>query len=140
MAQLNHARQTDEPTVGALVDQLSEQTSRLVRDEIRLATAELQQKGKAAGIGAGLFSGAALFGYLGLATLIACAILALALVVPAWLSALIVAVVLFVVAGIAALMGRKKVQQATPAQPTRAMDSVKRDVEEVSSAGKGNRR
>lgn len=131
VADLDRPGRTDEPTVGALVHQFSEQTSRLVRDEIRLATAELQQKGKSAGLGAGLFSGAGLFAFFGLATLISCAVLALALAVPAWLSALIVAVVLFIIAGIAALMGRSKVQQATPPKPTRAMDSVKRDVEEV---------
>ncbi|HET7327575.1 MAG TPA: phage holin family protein, partial [Nocardioidaceae bacterium] len=67
---------------------------------------------------------------------IACAVLALILVLPAWLSALIVAAVLFVIAGLAALMGRSKVQQATPVQPTRAMDSVKRDVEEVKEHGR----
>lgn len=131
MVALNRTDQTDQPTLGALVNQLSEQTSRLVRDEMRLATAELQQKGKNAGMGAGLFSGAGLIAFLGLATLVACAVLALALAVPGWLSALIVAVALFIIAGIAALVGRKKVQQATPPQPTRAMESVKRDVEHV---------
>ena len=131
MADHDRPDSTDEPTVGALVNQFSEQTSRLVRDEMRLATAELTQKGKSAGMGAGLFGGAGLFAFLGLATLVACAVLALALAVAAWLSALIVAVVLFVIAGIAALLGRTKVRQATPPQPTRAMDSVKRDVEEV---------
>src|SRR3712207_6849949 len=86
------------------------QISRLVRDEARLAQAEVTQKAKRLGVGAGLFGGAGLFAFLGLATLITTAILLLDLVLPAWLAALIVTVVLFVIAGVLALIGKKDVQ------------------------------
>ena len=85
------------------MSQLSAQTSRLVRDEMRLAQKELQESVKHAGIGAGLISVAGLLSVLGLATLIAAGVAALALVLPVWAAAVIVAVVLFIAAGIAAL-------------------------------------
>ena len=119
---------TDKETLGALVHDLSEQTSALVRSEVELAKAELAAKGKAAGIGAGMFGAAGILGLFGLGVLIATAILALALVLPAWAAALIVGVVLLVVAGIVALVGKGKVSQATPAAPERAVEGVKQDV------------
>jgi uncharacterized membrane protein YqjE len=115
-------------SVGELVSRVSEQTSRLIRDELRLAQAELTEKGKRAGIGAGLFGGAGVFGFYGLGALIACAILGLANAVSAWLAALIVAVVLFVIAGIAALVGKKEVSQATPVVPQEAVAGLKQDI------------
>ncbi|MDQ4085775.1 MAG: phage holin family protein [Actinomycetota bacterium] len=105
--------------------------SELVRQELRLAVAEMQNKGKHAGIGLGLFSGAGLLAFFGGACLIATVILALALVMPDWLAALVVTLVLFAAAGVVALMGRKQVQQATPPKPERAMDNVPRDVQAV---------
>ena len=86
---------TDEP-IGALVHRLSEQIPELVRSEMRLAQAELSEKGKKAGLGIGMFSAAGLLAFLGLCVLITTAILALALVLPAWAAALLVAVVLLV--------------------------------------------
>jgi uncharacterized membrane protein YqjE len=121
---------TDEP-IGAVVHRLSEQIPELVRSEIRLAQVELAEKGKHAGVGVGLFSGAGLLALYGLAGLFTTAVIALDLVLPLWLSALIVTVVLFVAAGIAALMGKKQVSQATPAAPERAIAGVKEDVEAV---------
>jgi uncharacterized membrane protein YqjE len=125
--------QSDEP-IGALVHRLSEQIPELVRSEIRLAQAELTEKGKRAGLGAGLFSAAGLFGFLALATLVATAVLALDLVLPAWAAALVVAVVLLAIAGVAALVGKKEVQQATPPAPERTIASVKQDVAAVKGA------
>lgn len=122
-----------DPSVGELMTQLSEQTSRLVRDELQLAQIELKNSAKHAGLGVGLFSAAGLLALFGLATLIATAIIALALVLPLWLSALIVAVVLFIFAGIAALIGKKQIQQASPT-PERTVTNVKRDVAEVKEA------
>jgi uncharacterized membrane protein YqjE len=116
-------------SLGDLVGQLSEQTSRLVRDEVALAKTELQASAKHVGVGAGLFGGAGLFALLGLITLIGAAVAALSLVLDVWLSALIVAVVLFVIAGIAALVGKKQIGQAGP--PERAISSVKQDIAEV---------
>jgi uncharacterized membrane protein YqjE len=127
-------QQTDEP-IGAVVHRLSEQIPELVRSEIRLAQAELTEKGKHAGVGIGLFSGAGLLALYGLAALLTTAVIALDLVMPLWLAALIVTVVLFVAAGVAALVGRKQVNQATPAAPEKAIAGVKQDVEAV----KGNR-
>jgi uncharacterized membrane protein YqjE len=120
-------RPTDEP-LGALVHRLSEQIPELVRSELRLAQAEMTEKGKRAGLGVGLFSAAGLLAFLGLATLVATAILALALVLPAWAAALVVAAVLFVGAGLVALGGKKEVQQATPPAPERAIAGVHEDV------------
>jgi uncharacterized membrane protein YqjE len=125
---MSHPNQTTDETLGALVHRLSEQVPELVRSEMRLAQAELTQKGKAAGLGLGMFSVAGLLAFLGLATLVATAVLALALAVPAWLAALLVAVALFAAAAVAALVGKKEVQQATPPVPERAVAGVKEDV------------
>ena len=118
---------TDEP-LGALVHRLSEQIPELVRSEMRLAQAELSEKGKKAGLGIGMFSAAGLLAFLGLCTLITTAILALALVMPAWAAALLVAVVLLIAAGVAAAVGKKEIDQATPPAPERAMAGVREDV------------
>lgn len=117
-------------SLGELVSQLSTQTSRLVRDELRLAQKEFQESAKHAGIGAGLLSVAGLFAFLGLATVIAAAVAALSLVLPVWAAALIVALVLFVMAGIAALVSKKHAEEVTPAAP-RTVETVKADIQEV---------
>jgi uncharacterized membrane protein YqjE len=123
-------QQTDEP-LGAVVHRLSEQIPELVRSEIRLAQAELAEKGKHAGVGIGLFSGAGLLALYGLAGLLTTAVIALDLVLPLWLAALIVTLVVLAAAGVAALVGKKQVAQATPAAPERAIAGVKEDVEAV---------
>ena len=120
-------------SIGELMGQLSTQTSRLVRDEMRLAQKELQQSVKHAGIGAGLISVAGLLAVLGLATLIAAAVAALALVLPVWAASVIVAVVLFIAAGIAALLSRKQAEEITP-PVTESAESVKADIKEVKEA------
>ncbi len=117
--------------VGDLVKQLSEQTSTLVRKELQLAQIELKEKGKRAGIGAGLFGGAGVVMLYGVGALVAAVILLLATALAAWLSALIVAVVLLAGGGVAALMGKKQVEQAVPPQPEQAIQSTKRDVDHV---------
>jgi hypothetical protein len=118
-------------STGELIGQLTEQVSRLVRDEARLAQAEVTQKAKKLGVGAGLFGGAGLMGFFGLAVLIAAAVLGLAELLPGWLAALIVAVVLFAVAGVLALVGKKDVEQASPPLPTQAIAGVQADVATV---------
>jgi uncharacterized membrane protein YqjE len=125
-----------EPTTGELINRLTEQTTALVRSELQLAKTEMTEKAKHAGVGAGLFGGAGLIALYGVGALIATIILALvALGLAPWLAALIVTVVLFVIAGIAALVGKKQVSQATPAAPEKTIDSVKRDVETVKGGG-----
>ena len=121
------SRPSDEP-LGALAHRLSEQIPELVRSELRLAQAELAQKGKKAGLGIGMFSAAGLLAFFGVATLITMAILLLTRVLPAWAAALIVAVVLFAAAGGAALAGRNEVQSATPPTPERTIANVREDV------------
>jgi uncharacterized membrane protein YqjE len=120
-------------SIGELMSQLSAQTSRLVRDEMRLATKELQQSAKHAGVGAGLFSAAGLLALLGLMTLIAAGVAALSLVLPVWAAAVIVAVVLFLAAGVAALFGRKHAEEIAP-PPRQSVESVKADIKEVKDA------
>jgi uncharacterized membrane protein YqjE len=115
--------------VGALVAQLSSDVSRLVRDELQLAKAELKDKGKEAGIGIGLFGGAGTVAVYGVGALVAAAILGLATAVPAWLSALIVAVVLFAVAAVAGLLGKRHVAHASPPMPERAVEGMHEDLE-----------
>jgi hypothetical protein len=118
-------------STGELIGQLTEQLSRLVRDEARLAQAEVTQKAKKLGVGAGLFGGAGLMAFFGLAVLISAAVLGLAVLLPDWLAALIVAVVLFAVAGVLALVGKKDVAEASPPLPTQAMQGVQADVATV---------
>jgi MFS family permease len=118
-----------EASAAELVKQLSEQTSRLVRQELELAKAELTIKGKRAGIGAGMFGGAGVLGLYAGGALVAAAIAALAHAMDAWLAALIIAVVLGAAAGVVALMGKRKVQEAMPPVPQHSVESVKEDVQ-----------
>ena len=129
MPDTNGRTELHDRPMGELVKQLSDQTTALVRAEVELAKAELSEKGKKAGMGAGMFGGAGLFGVFGFAALTTAIIAALDLAMATWLAALIVAVVYFAIAGIAALMGKKKVEQATPLAPQQAIDTTKADVE-----------
>lgn len=115
-------------STGELLSALTEQVSTLVRDEMRLARAEMSEAGKRYGVGAGMFGGAGLVALYGLGVLIAAAVLGLAAALDAWLAALIVAVVLFAVAGVLALVGKKNVDKA-PSFPGNRVESVKADVE-----------
>ena len=126
----------EDASTGQLIGQLTEQISQLVRNEARLAQAEVSQKAKRLGTGAGLFGGAGLFAFFGLAVLIAAAVLALALVLPGWLAALIVAVVLFAVAGVLALVGKKDVEKGAPPVPTEAIASTKEDIATVKESAR----
>ncbi len=122
---------SDERQVGDLVQQLSQQTATLVRQELQMVQLEMKEKGKRAGIGAGLFGGAGGLAFYGLGALLAAIVLGLATFLEPWIAALIVAVVLFAVAGVLALTGKKQVEQATPPAPEQAIASTKRDVEEI---------
>ena len=126
--QTNRPELGSDPSLGALVHDMTQQMSTLVRDEIRLAQAEMTEKGKKAGRGVGLFGGAGLVALYGVAALLATVVLALALVMPAWLAALIVTVVLFAVAGVLAMQGKSNVSQAAPAKPEAAIEGLKQDV------------
>jgi len=123
-----------------LVKQLSEQTSRLVHQEMELAKTELAIKGKRAGIGAGMFGGAGLLALYAVGALVTAAIAALATAVATWLAALIVAVVLGAAAGVVALTGKKKVQEAMPPVPEDSVESVKEDVQWTKTRAQQGRR
>jgi uncharacterized membrane protein YqjE len=124
---------------GELLRELSDHTTTLVRQEIELAKAELGEKGKKAGLGAGMFGGAGLFGVFALAALTTCIIVALDSAMPLWLAALIVAVVYGAIGAVLALQGRNKVQEAGPPVPEQATESVKEDVEWAKTKAKSGR-
>ena len=128
----------DRPT-GELLKELSDHTTTLVKQEMDLAKAELAEKGKQAGMGAGMFGGAGLFGVGAFAALTACVIAALATGMDTWLAALIVAVVYGAVAGVLAITGKKKVQEAVPPVPEQAKDSVKEDMEWAKTRARSGR-
>ena len=119
---------TEEPTLGALVHDLSTQIPDLIRSELRLAQAEVAEKGKRAGLGIGMFSAAGLLAFFGVAGLLTTAILALDLVLPTWLAALLVTLVVLAAAGAVAIAGKKQVEQAAPPVPERAVEGVKEDI------------
>jgi uncharacterized membrane protein YqjE len=125
---------------GELLKELSTQTSTLVRQELELAKAEMAEKGKRAGVGAGMFGGAALFGVLALAALTTCVIAALATGMDVWLAALIVAAVYAGIAAVLALVGRQKTREAIPPAPEQAIESTKEDVQWAKSRAKSARR
>jgi Flp pilus assembly protein TadB len=120
-----------EQSTGQLVTQLSEQVSRLVRDELQLTRLEMTRKGKQAGAGAGLLGGSGVVALYGLACLVACVIIAISGAIAAWLAALIVGAALLAAAGIAALAGRSRLRRATPPVPKQALRSAQTDVQEI---------
>jgi putative superfamily III holin-X len=118
-------------SLGDLIKAMSADLSRLVRNEVQLAQTEINAKVKKAGVGVGAFGGAGLLAFYGIAVLIAAAVLGLAVVLPPWLAALIVGIVVLAIAGVAALVGRRKMREAGPAVPERTVASVKEDVAEI---------
>ena len=126
--------------IGELLKQLSQETTTLVRQELDLAKAEMAQKGKRAGVGAGMFGGAGAATLLGLGALSATAIVALDAALPLWLATLIVALSWLAVAAVLAATGRSKVQQATPPVPDQTQRSVKEDVEWAKTQARSARR
>lgn len=127
-------------SVGELLKELSEQTSTLVRQELELAKAEMAQKGKRAGLGAGMVGAAGVLALLALGALTACVIAALATGMKTWLAALIVAVAYAAIAGVVALVGKNRVQEATPPVPEQTIDTLKEDVAWAKSQKQSARR
>jgi uncharacterized membrane protein YqjE len=125
---------------GELLKELSDHTTTLVRKEIELAKAELGEKGKKAGQGAGMFGGAGLFGVFAFGALTTCIIAALDSAMELWLAALIVAVVYGAIAAVLALQGRNKVQEAGPPVPEQATESVKEDVQWAKTQARSGRK
>jgi predicted lipid-binding transport protein (Tim44 family) len=129
MATITNRPAEADQSVPQLLKQLSEQTQTLVRQELDLAKAEMTEKGKKAGLGAGLFGGAGVMGLFAFGALTACFIALLATAMDTWLAALIVAVVYAAIAGVLALRGKREINQATPVAPEQTVDTVKEDVE-----------
>jgi uncharacterized membrane protein YqjE len=135
----NHNNDMRDRATGELLKELSDHTTTLVRQEIELAKAELGEKGKKAGLGAGMFGGAGLFGVFAFAALTTCIIVALDSAMPLWLAALIVAVVYGAIGAVLALQGRNKVQEAGPPVPEQATESVKEDVQWAKTQARSGR-
>jgi hypothetical protein len=112
-----------------LVKELSREVSQLVREEIALAKAEMTQKGKHAGIGAGMLSGAAVLALAAVGGSMAFLMLMLNSWMPGWLAALIVTIVYAATAAVLALRGKERIRHATPPAPTQTIESVKEDVQ-----------
>jgi hypothetical protein len=127
-------------SIADLLTQLSEQTTTLVRQELDLAKAELSVKGKKAGLGAGMFGSAGVFGLYAVGALTACLILALSEAMDGWLAALIITVIYGAIAGVLALTGKNKVQEGAPPVPEQTVESVKEDVQWTKQRAKEGRR
>ncbi|WP_037679314.1 phage holin family protein [Streptomyces griseus] len=117
--------------MGELVQRASQQLTELVRGELRLAQAEMKEKGKRYGKGGGLFGGAGVVGFLTAQALVATVIAALAVTLPVWAAGLIVTTVLGVIAAVMAMSGKKQVDQAAPPSPEQTVENVKADVTEI---------
>lgn len=126
--------ESPEPSAADLVKQVSEQTQRLIRQELALARLEITEKVKHAGIGAGMLAGAAFTALFGAGTLVAMLVLVLATAVDGWLAALIVAAGLFAIAGLLGGLGRNQLARAVPPAPEEAIENVKADIEAVARA------
>ena len=124
----------DDTSIGELTSQLTEHLSRLVRDEMALAQLEAKQRAKRFGLGLGMFGMGGMFAFFGACAALTAAILGLALVVPGWLAALIVAGALMLFAGMVALTGKKSIDRGSPPMPTQAMQSVRDDAAAVREA------
>lgn len=129
-----HAAHLDDASMGQLASRLSEQVSRLVRDELALAQVEAKQRTKRLGLGLGMFGAGGVLAFFGAGCALAAAILGLANAVAGWLAAVIVAAILFALAGLVALTGKRSVGKGSSPVPTEAVESVKADAAAVRQA------
>jgi Flp pilus assembly protein TadB len=121
-------------SIGQLTSQVTEQLSRLIRDEMALAQVEAKQRAKRFGLGIGMFGVGGVCLFFAACAGVAAAILALSYVVPAWLAALIVAGAFVLFAGLVAVTGKKSIERGSPPVPTEALRSVRKDAEVVKGA------
>src|SRR3954464_1663758 len=126
-------------SVGELLRQLSQETTTLVRQELDLAKAEMAEKGKQAGVGAGMFGAAGILGLFAMGALTACFIAALDTAMPLWLAALVVAAADAAIAGVLALTGKGRLKQAGPPVPQQTQETVKEDVEWAKTRARSGR-
>jgi uncharacterized membrane protein YqjE len=118
-----------ERPIGELLKQLYEETSLLVRPELTLARTELQEKGKRAGVGAGLLGGAGVTGLVALIALMVTIVAVLDTAMATWVAALITTILFAAVAAVEAMLGKKRLEAAGAPVPEQTTDSVKEDVE-----------
>ncbi|HEY0396342.1 MAG TPA: phage holin family protein [Candidatus Elarobacter sp.] len=132
-------READRP-IGELLRELGDEISTLMRQEIALAKVEISEKVKPAAASAGMFGGTAIFGLGAFGALTAFLIALIALAVPVWAAALIVTVVYGIVAGVLAITGKKKLQEAAPLVPEQTAQTVKEDIEWAKTRAKSGAR
>ncbi len=140
MAQRQGSEELRDRPIGELMRELANETATLVRQELELAKAEMREKGRKAGKGAGMLGGAGIAGLLALGALTAFLILALDGVMPNWAAALVVAALWAVVAGVLALRGREKVQEATPPVPEQTRETIEEDLQWARNQAKSGSR
>ena len=121
-------------SVAELIHRMSDQSTTLLRQEMRLIQAEMEEKAKAAKAGAGLLTAAGIAGLGAFGAFVAGLILAIGQGLAMWLSAFIVAAGLVVVAAVIGLKGKGKVASAVPPKPEEAIDSIRTDVAEIKEA------
>jgi hypothetical protein len=136
----NSGSAVSDRSVPELLRQLSDQTATLVRQELDLAKVEMTEKGKQAGIGAGMFGAAGLVGLYAVGALTAAVILALSLAMSGWVAALIVAALYGAAAGTLALIGKNRVKRGVPPTPEQTVETVREDVAVAREAVKEGRR
>ncbi len=127
-------------SVSELIKDLSRDISDLVRQEIELARAEMMEKGKKAGVGAGMFGGAALMGAAAVGGSMATIIIVLDLWMPLWLAALITTVLYAAVAAVLAMRGRDELRQTGTPIPEKTKESVKEDIQWAKTRAQSNSR
>ena len=126
--------------IGELLSQLAEETTTLVRQELKLFQAEMTDKGKRAGLGLGMVGAGGILALFAVAALTTCFIAALSLAMPVWVAALIVAVVYGAAAGIVAMRGKQQVQEALPPTPDQTVQTVMEDVQWAKTRAESGRR
>ncbi|MCU1347537.1 MAG: hypothetical protein JWO56_567 [Acidobacteria bacterium] len=118
-------------TLGTIIKDLTANFSTLFRSEIALLKLEVKDTVTKLGGGIGLFAGAAFLSLFGLAFLfVTITLVLIRLGVPAWVSTLIVTVLLFAIAAVLALLGKKKFAQVNFV-PTESVEQLKGDIDSI---------
>ncbi|MBN9630192.1 MAG: phage holin family protein [Actinobacteria bacterium] len=123
-------------SLGELITALPRLLIELLKAELDHLRAEFAEKAKYAGIGIGLFVGAAAFLFFALGVLVAAAILGLAVVLPGWAAALIVFGALLIIAAVLVLIGISSLKRMNGVAPTETIASVKSDIDAVKGLGR----
>jgi uncharacterized membrane protein YqjE len=122
-------RERRQESVPELVKDLTRDISELVRQEIELARVEMTEKGKQAGLGVGMFGGAAVLGMAVVGGSMATIIILLDLAIPLWLASLVTTLLYAGAAALLALRGRDELKETGAPIPERTKQSVKEDIQ-----------